>query len=168
MFVLFVFWSSGDSLCLVFFSFKPMTLFYLHLGPSVLCCACFFLFFSLQLGPGVSFYCIEVPHLYFCVCVNSFWLCISVHWFLLFADWSFLLFFRGLGFFLALQFSPGFCFNHIQVLCTSTMACMLSFWTCCLVLVFLKNCTWFPRTIFCGFLNVSWLCFSCPSFSKVA
>ena len=111
------YWHFGppcDSLCLVFVAFKPMTLFYLHLGPSVLCCACFFFsFFSLQLGPGVSFYCTGVLPLYFCVCVNSFWLCRSVPRFSLFVDWSFFCFTRGLSFFLALHFSPRFCFNHI-------------------------------------------------------
>ena len=122
MFVLFAFWSSCDSLCLVFVAFKPMTLFYLHLGPSVVCCVCFYFVFSLQLGPILCFYCTGVLPLYFCVCVISFWLCRSVPIFSLFADWSFLLFFRGLGFFLALHFSPRFCFNHIQVLCTSTVA----------------------------------------------
>ena len=61
MFVLIAFWSSCGSLCFVHVSFKPLTLFYLHPGPSVLCVHVFILFSFLQLGLGFYFYCTEVP-----------------------------------------------------------------------------------------------------------
>ena len=142
IFILFAFWSSCGLLCFASFSLKPLTLFYLHLGPSVLWNACVSF---LQKSPMFYFYCIEVPPFWIAVSVWFSWLCISAHWFLLFADWSSLFYRRfWISFWLC-----NLVLNFILMAFGSSVhelwLVFAYFWACCLIqrfLVFASRSFW--------------------------